>query len=348
MIAVADAQKAGGLLEGLGTDAGYGGQLNARAETAMFIAELDDFLGGAFVDAGDVAQQGPGSGVEVHADAVDAAFNHRLKRFVQMILIDVMLILADADGLGVELDQLGQRVLQAARDGDGSADGEVEIGELLARDFGGGIDGGARLVHHHAEDRREAFLLEKVADERVGLARSGAVADRDGPDVVFLDQGFQRTFRAGDVVLGLERVDDIVTEKLAGVVDDGDLAAGADAGVESEYGELARGRGEQQVLEILAKNLDGIGVGALLQFQADLRGDGTIEQTLPGVFGRQVQLRCPVAGPLVDLAVDEVEGTLRIEFDEEVEDVFGSRRGGWRACDARGSASPVRGSRSTS
>ena len=233
MIAVADSQEAGGLLEGLGPDAGYGGQLDAGAETAMFIAELDDFLGGAFVDAGDVAQQGPGRRVEIHADAVDAAFNHRLERLVQLVLIDVVLILADADGLGVELDQFGQRVLQAARDGDGAADGEIEVGKLLARDFGGGIDGGAGLVDRHAEDRREAFLLEEVADQGIGLARSGAVADGDGADVVFRDQRFQGPLGAGDVVLGLERINDVVAEKFAGVVDDGDLAAGADAGVES-------------------------------------------------------------------------------------------------------------------
>src|ERR1700728_558488 len=111
LVAVTDSQEAGGLLESLGADAGYGGQLNAGAETAMFIAELDDLLGGAFVDAGDIAQQGPGSGVEVHADTVDAAFNYRLQRFVQMLLIDVMLILADADGFRIDLDQFGQRVL---------------------------------------------------------------------------------------------------------------------------------------------------------------------------------------------------------------------------------------------
>src|ERR1700733_12201081 len=102
LIAMADSQKSGGLLEGFGADAGYGGQLNAGAETAMFIAELDDFLGGALVDAGDVAQEGPGSGVEVDADAVDAAFDHAFERFVEMVLIDVMLILANADDLGVE------------------------------------------------------------------------------------------------------------------------------------------------------------------------------------------------------------------------------------------------------
>ena len=146
IIAVADAQEAGGLLEGLRADAGHGGQLNARAETAVFIAELDDLLRGAFGDAGDVAQQRPGRGVEIDADAVDAAFDHGLERFVQLALIDIVLILADADRLGIDLDQFGQRVLQAARDGDGAAHGQVEIGKLLARDVGGGIDGGAGFV----------------------------------------------------------------------------------------------------------------------------------------------------------------------------------------------------------
>ena len=100
-----------------------------------------------------------------------------------------MLILADADGLRVDLHQLGEGVLQAAGDGDGAADGEVEVGKLLAGDVGGGVDGGAGLVDRDAEDRRRGLpAARKVADERVGLARAGAVADGDGPDVVLLDE----------------------------------------------------------------------------------------------------------------------------------------------------------------
>jgi len=41
----------------------------------MFIAELDDFLGSALIDAGDVTQERPGSSIEFYADAIDAAFN---------------------------------------------------------------------------------------------------------------------------------------------------------------------------------------------------------------------------------------------------------------------------------
>ena len=89
----------------------------------MLITELDDLLRGALVDAGDVAQQSPTRGVQIHAHAIDAAFDDRFERFMQMALVDVVLILADADGLGVEFDQLGQWILQAARNGDCPADG---------------------------------------------------------------------------------------------------------------------------------------------------------------------------------------------------------------------------------
>ena len=40
------------------------------------------------------------------------------------------------------------------------------------------------------------LLLEEVADEGVGLARAGAVADGDGAHVVFRDQRLQRAFGA--------------------------------------------------------------------------------------------------------------------------------------------------------
>ncbi len=155
IIAVADSQEAGGLLESLGSDAGYGCQLYSRAEAAVFIAELDDFLGSSFVDAGDIAQQCPGSGVQIYSNPIDATFNHRFQRLMQAILVDIVLILSDTDGLGVELDQLGQRILQAARDGDGSSNGQVEIGELLASDFGSRVDRRAGFIHSDAEDGGE-------------------------------------------------------------------------------------------------------------------------------------------------------------------------------------------------
>jgi hypothetical protein len=44
-----------------------------------------------------------------------------------------MLVLADADGLRVDLDQLGERILQASSNGNGTADGDVQVGKFLGR-----------------------------------------------------------------------------------------------------------------------------------------------------------------------------------------------------------------------
>ncbi len=48
----------------------------------------------------------------------------------QAVLVHVMLVLAHADGLGVDLHQLRQRILQAPRDRHRAAQRHVEVREL--------------------------------------------------------------------------------------------------------------------------------------------------------------------------------------------------------------------------
>ena len=136
-----------------------------------------------------MAQQRERGGVEIDADAVDAAFDGGFKRIVELALIDIVLILADADGLWIDFDQFSQRVLQAACDGDGAAHGEVEIGELLPRDIGGRVDGGAGFVDDDAEDIGQVLLAQEILDNGGNFTRASAVADGDGAHVVFRDQG---------------------------------------------------------------------------------------------------------------------------------------------------------------
>jgi len=47
--------------------------------------------------------------------------------------VHVVLVLADADRLGLDLDQLGERILEPARDRDRTADRQIQLGKLLAR-----------------------------------------------------------------------------------------------------------------------------------------------------------------------------------------------------------------------
>ncbi len=152
VLAVSDAQEAGGLLEGFGADTGNLVELGAGAELSVLVAVSDDVERGAFGDAGNVAEQGPGGGVEVDADAIDATLDDGLKGLLELTLIDVVLVLADTDGFGIDLDQLGERVLETTGDRDGAADGEVEVRKLLAGDVGCGVNAGSGLGDGDGEE----------------------------------------------------------------------------------------------------------------------------------------------------------------------------------------------------
>src|SRR5580658_759754 len=258
IFAAADSQESRRLLERLGADAGDGGKLHAGSEFTVFIAELDDFLRGAFGDAGDVAEQGPACGIEIDADPVDAAFDNHFERFVQLALVDVVLILADADRFWIELYQFRQRVLQTAGDGDGAAYGEVEVWKFLAGDVRRGVDGCAGFVDSDGEQIGTAFRSEKIAHQRFGFPRCRAVADGDGLHAVFGYEGFERAHGSDSVVLRLMRIDDVVGEKLAGLIHHGDFATGANPRIDAQHGQLAGGRGKQDVLQVVAKYLDGL------------------------------------------------------------------------------------------
>ena len=67
----------------------------------------------------------------------------------ELRLADVVLVLADADRLRIDAHQLGERVLQPARDRDGAAQRDVEVRELLRRQLRRRVDRRARFRHHH-------------------------------------------------------------------------------------------------------------------------------------------------------------------------------------------------------
>ena len=93
-----------------------------------------------------------------------------------------MLVLAHADGLRVDLDELGERVLQAARNGYGAAHGHIVVGQFRGGKGGGGVDGCARLRNGHLLGCLYALLAQgadEFAGEPVGFAACGAVADGD-------------------------------------------------------------------------------------------------------------------------------------------------------------------------
>ena len=104
-------------------------------------------------------QRGRG-GIEIDAHRVDAAFHHASQGGIQPGRGHIMLVLADADGLGVDLHQLRQRILQAAGDGNGAAQVDIVFREFLAGQLGGGIDRGACFADNGILHRQAAFRNE--------------------------------------------------------------------------------------------------------------------------------------------------------------------------------------------
>ena len=120
---------------------------------------LDNPLGQLRSDPGHVRQQGTAGRVDVDAYRVDARFHFAFQAATQQCLVHVMLVLADSDGLGIDLDQLGQRVLQPMRDADRAADGDIQLGIFVSGQFAGRIDRRARLADHHLDRHGLAVVL---------------------------------------------------------------------------------------------------------------------------------------------------------------------------------------------
>ena len=108
-----------------------------------------------------------GGGVQFHADAVDAGFDGIIERGFERTLIDIMLVLADSDGFRVDFHKLRKWIHEATTDGDGSADGDVFVGEFLAGGLGGGVDGGPAFIDHNDLDGGGKF---EFFDKCLGLA----------------------------------------------------------------------------------------------------------------------------------------------------------------------------------
>ena len=148
----------------------------------------------------------------------------------QQRLVDVVLILADADRLGLDAHELGQRILQPPRDRHRAAQRHVEVGKLLRRRAP--TPSRPRRRPRRPPPSSSAQLrmaLIRSRGELVGFARRGAVADRDELHAVCRAQRGQRAQRAVPVLARLVRIDGRGVEQLAGAVDDRRLDAGADA-----------------------------------------------------------------------------------------------------------------------
>ena len=250
IVAVDHPQKARALLEGLGAEARHFLQRGAAAQRPLGVAKGDDIGGQQFADAGNAGEQRRRGRVDIDADRVDAIFHHGVERARQLRFGDIVLILTDADGFGVDLHEFRERILQTPRDRGGAAQRHVEIGQFARGVFGSRIDRGARFRHHDLGQFQFGILGDQFAGQFVGLARGRAIADRDEFDLVLAREPAQQAQGFVPAPLRLMRINSRGGDDLAGLVHDGDLDAGAKPGIESERRACSGGRGEQESAQI--------------------------------------------------------------------------------------------------
>src|SRR5690606_35639767 len=173
--AVRDAQEARTLFEGFVAKTRHCFQRFTIRESAVLVAEVDDVAGNGSRETRHAAQQRSGGNVHVHAYGVYAVFHHSVQGLTQAGLANVVLGLANTDGLRLNLHQLCERIPQTTRDGNGAADGDVERREFFTRDIGGGVHGSASFVDHHLLQLQFRVTLGEIGGETVGFARRGTV-----------------------------------------------------------------------------------------------------------------------------------------------------------------------------
>jgi len=176
-----------------------------------------------------------------------------------MAFAEIVLVLADADRLGVDLHQFGQRILQAPRDRHRAAHGHVELRQFLRREGRGRIDGGPGLGDHDLGHFLIGEPLDQLDRQLLGFPRRRAVADGDEIDVMRDREFAEHRERLVPAPLRLMREHRGGREHLAGRIDHGDLDAGAIAGIEPHGDPRPRRRRQQEIAEVRREDVNRLG-----------------------------------------------------------------------------------------
>jgi len=182
-----------------------------------------------------------------------------------------VLVLPHADGSGVDLHQLRQGVLEAAADGDGPPEGEVQVGELPPGRLGGGVDRGAALAH---SDQDRTSREVEPPEEGLRLPPPRAVAHGDRLRRVGLQQAAHRPGRLLPIPLARGDPDHPGGRQVPLGIQQGKLAARPDPRVHRQHGPPPQGRLHQQVPGVPGEDPDGLPVRPFLQPGPDLRLQG--------------------------------------------------------------------------
>ena len=169
VVATLNSKKAGSLLEGLVSQARHLTQCLATCKRTLGIAMLNDALGHRSAKPGNTRQQRRRCRVEVDTDRIDAILDHCIEASGQFTLIDIMLILADPNGFGIDFDQLSQGILQPSGDRDRASQAHIDLRKLACCKGRGRIDRCARLRNRRLGQAQLRVAFLQVASQPIRL-----------------------------------------------------------------------------------------------------------------------------------------------------------------------------------
>ena len=290
LFAVTDPQETGALLKCLGPEFRHLQQFLTVLKTAVGFAVFHDVLCQRLGDTGDIGKERCGCRIQIHTHTVYAALYNTGQRRIQFLLVHIVLVLPYADGLGIDLDQFCQRILQAARNGCCAALSHIKLRKLFRRQFASRIYGCSRFIHDHIGNRTLQFF-DETYDHLLRFTGCRAVAQRDQIHVVFVDQFLQ--FRLGFryFILRCGRIDHFGIQYLTRRIHDGQFTSGTERRVPAKYDFAADGLLHQQLLQIAPEYGDSSVLCRFRQFRTDLTFHGRLDQTLICIFIRPLQMR---------------------------------------------------------
>lgn len=167
------------------------------------------------------------------------------------------------------------------------------------------------------------MAFEDISDEAIGFSRGGAISDGDQLHVVLLDEFKQDMFGVLEIFARRCGVDCFAGEELSGAVDDGQFAAGAVAGIDTDGDLLSCGCGHEQVAEIFCEDLNSFSIcffALCLQYGGFCGG---AEQSLEAVDDGVLQFGVKFEARIFEESVCELSECLfGIEFELQFEDAF--------------------------
>ena len=229
-------------------------------------------------------------GIEVRTGAVDALHDRFIQSFRKRLLGQIMLVLADTDGFGIDLDQLGKRVKQSSADGNRTSFLNRQIREFSSGRFLGTPYGCACLGDNRVFGFQAVFA-DDFGDQLFAFTAGGAIADGDNLNRVFLDQSEQCLLACLNIAaLFGERIDLFDGEHLSGRIDHREFAAVVIARVKTENNSALERCLQQQLFKVGGEDLDGSCMRAVGELRTDFSFDGREQQSCAAVIRRQFQL----------------------------------------------------------